>query len=173
MQNTNQKHTKEKMKKLLYLLLVIPFAMMFSSCNNDDDLPNVNVTMSFDNAVVDNGTVYVLQDEEFSITGITTQAVNSNQQSAIVNVRYFWNGIPAQSLTWNGFPMQINMEEMPQPESGNNILGLNATLLETDKSISYCAIRVPIKAVESEDGLINGQTPGQCSLTFTSSQSDK
>ncbi len=161
------------MKKLLYLLLVIPFAMMFSSCNNDDDLPNVDVTMSFDNAVVDDGTVYVLQDQPFEITGLTTKAVDSNNQSAIVNVRYFWNGIPAPGLTWSELPMQINMAEMPQTESGNYILGLDATLLETDKSISYCAIRIPIKSVESETDLPNGKTLGQYSLTFTTSRSSK
>ncbi len=173
MQNTNQKHTQEKMKKLLYLLLVVPFAMMFSSCSNDDDLPNVDITMSFDNAVVDNGTVYVVQDSVFSITGLTTKAVDSNKQSAIVNVRYFWNGIPAPGLTWSGLPMQIDMAQMPQPESGNNILGLDATLLETDKSISYCSIRIPIKAVESEADLPGGQLPGEATLSFTSSRSSK
>ncbi len=161
------------MKKLLYLLLVVPFAMMFSSCNNDDDLPNVDVTMSFHNAVVDDGTVYVLQDQPFEITGLTTKAVDSNQQSAIVNVRYFWNGIPATSLTWAGLPAEIDMANVPQTESGNYVLGLNATLLETDKSISYCAINVPIKAVESEADLPNGKALGEYSLTFTSSRSSK
>ncbi|MDE5840997.1 MAG: hypothetical protein K2H49_08755, partial [Muribaculaceae bacterium] len=80
------------MKKLLYLLLVLPFTMMFSSCSNDNDLPNVEITMSFDNAAVSDGTVYVVQDSVFSITGISTKALDSNQQAAIANVRYFWNG---------------------------------------------------------------------------------
>lgn len=161
------------MKKLLYLLLVIPFAMMFSSCSDDKDLPNVDITMSFDNAVVKDGTVYVIQGSVFSITSLTTKAVDSKQQSAIVNVRYFWNGIPAPGLTWSSFPMEINMEEMPQPESGNNILGLDATLLETDKSISYCTMRIPIRAVENEESLPEGTTLGEATLTFTTSQSSK
>lgn len=161
------------MKKLLYLLLVIPFALMVSSCSNDNDLPNVDITMSFDNAVVKDGTVYVVQDSVFSITGLTTKAVDSNQQSAIVNVRYFWNGYPAPGLTWSNFPMAINMAEMPQPESGNNILGLDATLLETDKSMSYCTLRIPIKAVDKVENLPDGAQPGEATLTFTSARSNK
>lgn len=161
------------MKKLLYLLLVIPFAMMISSCSNDDDLPNVDISMSFDNAVVKDGTVYVVQDSVFSITSLTTKAVDTNQQSAIVNVRYFWNGIPAPRLTWSNFPMEINMANMPQPESGNNILGLDATLLETDKSMSYCTLRIPIKAVEKVEDLPDGAQPGEATLTFTSSRTSK
>lgn len=161
------------MKKLLYLLLVIPFAMMFSSCSNDNDLPNVDITMSFDNAVVKDGTVYVLQNEEFSITGLTTKAVDSNQQSAIVNVRYFWNGYPAPGLTWSNFPMVINMADMPQPESGNNILGLDATLLETDKSMSYCTLRIPIKAVDKVEDLPDGSQLGEATLSFSTARTNK
>lgn len=161
------------MKKLLYLLLVIPFAMMISSCSDDNDLPNVNITMSFDNAAVKDGKVYVLADDAFSITGLSTKAVDINQQSAIVNVKYFWNGIPAPGLTWSSFPMDINMEEMPLVEKGANVLGLQATLLETDKSMAYTAINVPIVAVENEEALPEGMTLGEATLTFTSSQSSK
>ena len=160
------------MKKLLYLLLVIPFAMMVASCSDDKDLPNVDITMSFDNAVVKDGIVYVEQDAVFSITGLTTKAVDSNQQSAIANVRYFWNGIPAPGLTWSNFPMEINMAEMPEPASGKNILGLDATLLETDKSMSYCSLSIPIKSVKLED-MPDGQQPGEATLTFTTSRSSK
>ena len=161
------------MKKLLYLLLVLPFAMMVSSCSNDNDLPNVDITMSFDKAAVKDGAVYVIQDAVFSITGITTKAVDSNQQSAIANVRYFWNGLPAPGLTWSSFPMEIDMAQMPQVEKGANILGLRATLLETDKSMAFTAFNVPIVAVESEEDLPDGLTLGQASISFTSSQSSK
>ncbi|MDE5870523.1 MAG: hypothetical protein K2H22_01050 [Muribaculaceae bacterium] len=154
------------MKKLLYLLLVIPFAMMVSSCSNDNDLPNVDITMTFDNAAVKDGAVYVLQDSVFSITGITTKAVDSKQQSAIANIYYFWNGIPAPSLTWSGLPMEIDMAKMPQPEDGENILGLRATLLETDKSMAYTALSVPIIAVENEEALPDGLVIGEATLTF-------
>ena len=167
------KNTQKEMKKLFYLLLVIPFAMMISSCSSDKDLPNVDITMSFDNAAVKDGTVYVLQDGVFSITSLTTKAVDSSQQSAIVNVRYYWNGIPAPGLTWSSFPMEINMADMPLVKNGANILGLNATLLETDKSMANTLIDVPIVAVENEEALPDGLTLGEASLTFTSSQSSK
>lgn len=162
------------MKKLLYLLLVIPFAMMISSCSSDKDLPNVDITMTFDNAAVKDGTVYVIQDETFSMTGITVQAVDTKQQAAIANIRYFWNGIPAPSLTWSSLPMEINMAEMPQPENGENVLSLRATLLETDKSIAYTALNVPIIAVENEAALPDGLTLGEATLIFSNTpQSDK
>ena len=156
------------MKKLFYLLLVIPFAMMISSCTSDKDLPNVNVSMTFENAASDGTAIYVVADETFSITGLTTKAVDSNKQSAIVNVKYFWNGVPAPDLTWSGFPMEINL-----PEAGRNVLSLQATLLEVDKSMAYTTINVPIVAVGSEEDLPAGLTLGDASFTLTTAQSDK
>lgn len=146
--------------------------MMVSSCSDDNDLPNVDITMSFDNAVVDDGTVYVVQDSVFSITSITTKSVDSGKSSAIANIKYFWNGRPAPGLTWSGMPVNIDMAIMPQPASGNNVLALDATLLEVDKSISYCTLRIPVKAVKIED-MPNGVEPGEATLTFTSSRSGK
>lgn len=161
------------MKKLIYLLLVLPFAMMISSCTDDKDLPNVEITMSFDNVAIQDGTVYVLEDGTFSITGITTKSVDSKQQSAIANVRYFWNGIPAPGLTWGEYPLEITMEELPLRESGNNLLGLDATLLETDKSMSYCSLRIPVKTVKAVEDLPAGLELGEANITFTTSRSDK
>ncbi|MDE7346961.1 MAG: hypothetical protein K2N48_09530 [Muribaculaceae bacterium] len=161
------------MKKLLYLLLVLPFTMMISSCSSDKDLPNVDITMSFDNAAVKDGKVYVLAEDVFSITGLTTKSVDSNQQSAIANVYYFWNGIPAPGLTWSNFPMEINMADMPLVENGANALGLKATILETDKSIAYAVFDIPVVAVENEESLPDGVQLGECQFTLRTAQSSK
>ena len=156
------------MKKLLYLLLVLPFAMMISSCSSDNDLPNVNVSMTFDNAAEKDGSIYVVQDSVFSITGLTTKAVDSNKQSAIVNVKYFWNGLPAPDLTWSGFPMEIKLAE-----EGRNVLSLQATLLEVDKSMAFATINVPIVAVDKVENLPAGLTLGEATFTVTTAQSSK
>ena len=161
------------MKKLLYLLLVLPFAMMISSCSSDKDLPNVDIKISFDNAAVKDGKVYVMENDVFSITGLTTKAVDSNQQSAIANVYYFWNGIPAPGLTWSNFPMEINMAEMPLAKDGVNALGIKATILETDKSMAYTVFDVPIVAVENEEDLPDGVQLGEATFTITTAQSSK
>lgn len=160
------------MKKLLYLLLIVPFAMMISSCSSDKDIPDVNVTIGFDNAAISDGVVYVLADSTFQVTGITTKSVDSNNASALVNIDYYWNYMPAPGLTWSSMPLNINMAEMPVVENGANVLGMDATLLETDKSIAYCTLRIPIKAVDTEADVPSGQTLGQCSMTLRVGASD-
>ena len=142
--------------------------MILSSCSSDKDLPNVNVSMKFENAASDGKSIYVVADEAFSITGLTTTTVGSDKPSAIANVRYFWNGLPAPDLTWSGFPMEINLSE-----EGSNVLSLQATLLEVDKSMAFATINVPIVAVENEEALPDGLTLGEATFTVTTAQRDK
>lgn len=155
------------MKKLLYLLLLLPLSLCVNSCNDDDDLPNVTVTMNFSNAVPQDGTLYVVKTDTLYLNSIDTKAMDSNQAATLTNVVFYWNYLPAPSLTWSRFPLSIPIEEMPLTTNGSsNILGLNATLLETDKSIAYTNIRVPIQVVETEEDLPNGQKPGEAQLVL-------
>lgn len=154
------------MKKLLYLLLVLPFAMLMASCSNDDDLPNVTVTMDFGNAAVQDGTLYAVQSDTLMLNNIVTKAVDSNQSAVLANVKYYWNYVPTPGLTWSPLPMEIPIADMPLSESGNNLLQLDATLLETDKSIAYANIAVPIKVVATVEELPAGLTLGDVQLVM-------
>ena len=51
------------MKKILYaLLLALPFAL--SSCSNDDELPEVNISVDYSGATEVDGVYYVIEGEE-------------------------------------------------------------------------------------------------------------
>lgn len=159
------------MKKLLYLLLLLPFALTMASCSDDDNLPNVTVTMDFSNAAVQDGVLFVAQTDTLYLDGITTKAIDSNQSATLVNARYYWNYIPTPTLTWSNFPLEIPVAYMPLTESGNNVLSLDATLLETDKSIAYTSINVPIKVVPTVEEFPAGMTPGNVQLVMQIGQS--
>lgn len=153
------------MKKLLYLLLVLPFAIGLASCS-DNDLPEVNVNMTFNNVVAEDGVIYAVKDSVISIDNITTRAVDSDKDAAITNILYFWNSIPAPGLTWSSLPILIPLKNMPLVPSGNNMLGMKATILEVDKSIATCYITVPIKTVDKVEDLPGGQAPGIATYTI-------
>lgn len=161
------------MKKLLYLFLALPFAMMVASCNNDDNLPNVTVTMDFGNAAVQDGTIYVAETDTLLINSIVTKPVDSNQTATLANVRFYWNYVPTPYLSWSPLPLEIPIAQMPLSESGNNLLQLDATLLETDKSIAYANIAIPVKVVASVDSLPSGLTPGDATLVLNIGQTSE
>lgn len=52
-----------------------------------------------------------------------------------------------------------------------NYLGMQATLLETDKSMAYTNIQVPIKVVETVEEFPAGQEPGDVQLVLQVGQS--
>lgn len=158
------------MKKLIYLLFALPLAFFATSCSDDDSLPNVNVTFTFDNAVVNDGIVYVNQADTLLISNIETKAVDSDKAALIANVRYFWNYIPAPGLTWSSFPIEIPMQDMPLVEKGYNVLGMDATILETDKSMAYSYFKIPIATVADDDSFPGGAQPGTVTYTITTEQ---
>lgn len=159
------------MRKLLYLLLVLPFALAFTSCHDDDDLPNVTVTMNFGNAAVKDNVLYVAETDTLTLNSIETRAIDGTKSATLANVRYFWNGIPAPYLTWSNFPLEIPVADMPLVEDGLNYLNLSATLLEIDKSIAYSTINVPIAVVPTVGDIPDGLVPGDVQLVMQIGQS--
>lgn len=159
------------MKKLIYLLLVLPFALAFSSCSNDDNLPDVNVTLTFDNAVASDGAIYVVKDATLKLNSIVTTPIDNSKPATLANARFFWNYQPAISMTFSEFPIDIPMADMPLVDKGANLLGINATLLQVDKSIAYTSFNIPIVTVDSESDLPDGQEPGEAVFTLRIGQS--
>lgn len=159
------------MKKLFYLLLALPMVLGLASCS-DNDLPEVNVNMTFNNVVAKDGSLYAVKDSVISLVAITTRAVDSDKDAAIANMLYYWNGIPAPGLTWSPLPMKIPLPLMPLRASGLNVLGMEATVLEVDKSMANCYIRVPIVTVDKAEDLPDGAQPGLATYTIRIRQYD-
>ncbi len=86
------------MKKLLYLLLLLPLGF-FASCSDDKDLPSVDITVNIENAVDANGKIYIVE-------GIGSIASNPN-----TNIGTFLYPCCYKSVTvdMNGEPDYVNL----------------------------------------------------------------
>ncbi len=145
------------MKKLFYLLFLLPLAFL-ASCNNDDDFPQVDLTLTLSNVYQDssNGQFYYVETEESNpvIEGIKATSLIDGKQAAVSNVFF----------TLNTFVRLWGTEEDPmQPvipseylQEGVNYINISATILQVDKSIANCYLDVPLNAVTSEDDLPAG-----------------
>ena len=157
------------MKKLIYLLFLLPLAML-ASCHDDDDLPNVDITVTFDNVVAnDQGVIYVVQGEELDVQSVTCVGLGG-KNAAVTSVQYTWNG---QVLQWNPFaPYKIEIDTS-YALVGNHSLTLYMDVAQVDKTLAYSVISIPVVVVATADELPGGAAPGVVSQTYNVGQKDK
>ena len=75
------------MKKFLYLLLLLPLGFL-ASCDDGNDVPDVDINVTFDNVVKEDGILYVVQDKGFAVRSVTCEGIGAN--ALISSVTYYW-----------------------------------------------------------------------------------
>lgn len=150
------------MKKLFYLLmLVVPLGFM-ASCADDENLPDVDIAVTLDNASYYEGVVYVPQSENLEVEEITVRAIDGSP-AALANLRYYWDGVFQPGLTFGVYPMALATEGMPD---GRHSLALQCTVLEVNKSLAWADLYYPVVIISDETQLPAGAPmPGQVTLT--------
>lgn len=148
------------MKKLLYLLLLLPLGFL-TSCHDDDDVPNVNLVVKLDNVGVKDNAVYAVQDTPITIEGVTCQGIGSD--AVVTSVTYYWDNlvlfVPPIS------PYGVTFDTAVQTP-GTHVLGINARIAQVDKSLGFAATGLRITIVETADDLPEGVELGQQTITF-------
>ena len=59
------------MKKILSFLFPVVALLCLASCSDDDDLPNVDFNIAFENAVQVDGKIYVAVGQDLNVSSIT------------------------------------------------------------------------------------------------------
>ncbi len=146
------------MKKLFYLLFLLPLAFL-ASCSNDDDFPQVDLKFTLDGVYQNEstGAFYAVEGDEVSIGGLTATSL-TNQAATVTNPSFYVNGNPI-------IPFPVEDEENDEtvftygtinqffvPEKVNFITTY-MTILQVDKSIVNGKIVVPITVVSDDDQL--------------------
>lgn len=137
---------------------------MFASCSDDNDAPDVDITINMNNVVIDNNVVYLVKDTPFEITDIS---VKGNGSKAIVtSVSYFWDNI---RIAWNPIAPFNRTFETSYATTGNHTFAVNCEVAQVDKSLGFAAAVFNVKVVDSADELPEGAEPGTGTLVFTAS----
>lgn len=138
------------MKKLFYLLFLLPVAFM-ASCNSDD-LPSADLTLTLGGVTQDDGYFYTVAGNEISIEDITVKAL-SGKNAGVTNVIFYFEGYPLIGNPGNPFEGVISTEGL---KAGTYSLSMSGNLVEEDKTLSTFGITFYIKIVESEEDLPAG-----------------
>lgn len=147
------------MKKLFYLFL-LPFAMLMS-CNDDNDISPVDMTLTLSGVSVSNDTFYTVVGSDVTINNLTVKSIDG-KNTDVVNVVYNLNGVPLIGTLGNPFEGTFSTENwLP----GNYTLGISGNLLQVDASVQVFAVTFPLTIVESSEDL-----PADAQVLGTNSQ---
>ena len=142
------------MKRFLYLLLALPLlGLITSSCVDDDNVPQVNLSIDYTGATMEEEALYVVQGQTLEISALRAIPVEGTKAATISSATYYWDGRPIFRTILSPFPVSINTTDM---EVGEHTLGVEANVLQVDKSIGFAVTEFPVVIVEN-----NEEQPGE------------
>lgn len=150
------------MKKFLILLsLVIP-ALGFMSCSDDNDLPDVNIEVNFDNVVNSDGTLYVVQGQDFSVSSITVTNNEAGKPAGLTGANYYWDYMYVGTSLEEPFTYEFTVA--PTVPVGRHVLQIEGNLIAVDKSLAFAVISTEIQVVASADDIPAATAPATVSM---------
>ena len=141
------------MKKLLYLLIAMPF-LMFVSCSDDaaemepDTVLTVDNTVEVSGVTLLNDTLYTVVGTTIELNGVAVKTVSA-QPASLHSALYFLDGNVIASK---------NRAAAPNFTTDNNAIGKHtisvaATLRRADDSLTGVAINLPLVVVTESSKL--------------------
>lgn len=136
------------MKKLSYLLLLLPLSFLFS-CSNDKDFSPVDLTLTLSGVTMSNDNFYTVAGETVTIDNLEAKAIDGTN-SGVSNLVFYLNGVPLVGQPGNPFNGEINTENLP---AGTYTLGVTGYMLQEGASLMDFASSYSLTIVSSEDDL--------------------
>lgn len=147
------------MKKLLYLLFLLPLFSL-ASCHDDDDLPNVDVTVTVSNvAVVDGDDIYVVQGDTLGVDGVAVKG--NGGKAAIYGVTYSLDGLAYVASPISPFGLTLPTGNL---KIGEYDLDLMFDLLQEDKTPATAALDYDVHVVADKNSIPEGAEIGTYAL---------
>lgn len=146
------------MKKFMTLLLglvVLPLAM--TSCDDDNDLPDVDVTVTFDNATkAEDGSMYIVKGNPISVSSIYVTNREAGKKAIATAAIYYLDGIRIGASIVSPLAFSFPTENL---EVGDYDFNIELEILAVDKTPAFGIVGYKLHIVESADDIPGGETP--------------
>lgn len=156
------------MKKYIYLFISLLMPLMaLTSCNDDDDLPQVDVTVSFGEMPVLDNVAYVVAGQPFVVNSVEAKSLNG-KECALGAVAYYWDGFLADINPIVPYNVSLPTAGMAP---GLHVFQVKANIYQVDKSIAAAWLQYKVQIVESESDIpADAVTPPSNTTTQRSNQ---
>lgn len=152
------------MKKLLYFLLLLPLTFVAASCDDDNDVPDVDITttVSGDGVVVNNRTIYAVPGDTISLDFTMKNHSGKEGNLGVINL-YLDRVMIAQVLP--GEPFKFSTEGMPV---GRHLLQASMPVFVVDYPICWGYSDYVIQLVDNRSDIPTDDGTGTTSATVKS-----
>ena len=134
-------------------MMLVPVLAM-TSCHDDNDLPDVDFDITFENAVEVDNQMYIAKGDTLKVTGITVINNESDDAALITSASYYWDGyyIGSNNQPPFGFEFCIG-ENVPV---GKHEIDITCPIYAVDKSPAIGTVFFYVNVVESQDDIPAG-----------------
>lgn len=136
------------MKKLFLMMLAVPF-LMATSCDDDNDLPNVDVAVNFQDVTRVDDVIYVVQGEPLTVESITLED-HTKKGAVIGGAEFFWDYEHLLSTIVQPYKMTLDTEGILV---GNHLFQIAISIYAVDYSPCEGYMAYKVKVVESADDI--------------------
>lgn len=141
-------------KYLFFLLALLPMSILFTACSNDDDLPDVDFTVTFDGATNVDGVLYVVQGTDFDVTSITVTNREEGKGAGIGNADYYWDYIYVGTSVQPPFGFEFDVTE--NTPAGRHVLSIECPVFAVDKTLAQALLEYNVQVVATADDIPAG-----------------
>ena len=139
------------MKKLFYLLILLPFAML-TSCDKDDVQP-FDMTLTLSGVTQVDGNFYAVAGDNVSIDNLTVSSLG-DKKTTVANVMFYVDGYPLFVNPWDCLQaLTFTTQNLPM---GVNKVNVTGNLLQVGQPINNFAANFNLVIVDSEENLPAG-----------------
>lgn len=139
------------MKKLLFLIFALPLlTVVTASCDNDGNVPNVDIKMSYANATVVDSKVYVVKPDTLIVKSVTVTAVDKGHAATNGPVTYWFDGVPVLTNPVAPFGVKIPTDDL---EVGKYALQFSMPVYEEGCELATAAGAITVNVVGSPDDI--------------------
>lgn len=156
------------MKKQFLFLFLIPLMALFS-CNDDNDLAEVDITLEISGVSEANGEMYTVEGTTVAVEKLEVTSL-TDKNATIQRVEYFIDGLPLPINLENFFTTSFSTEGF---RIGKHSFGLTGVVLQVDKTLTNIKASLPLNIVESEEDLPDGASElGTATITVSTKQTN-
>ena len=139
------------MKKIFYLFAALIPALAFTSCDDKNDLPDVDFNVTVSGASFVNNDIYVVQGDTLRVDGVSVINNEHNKGVMIPYVNYYFDGffVGQNPIEPYGFDIVVT-DAVPV---GKHSLELTAPVYAVDKEPGYAVLSYTVNVVASSDDI--------------------